>query len=374
MKYPVAISNYQLVRNAADNCAEIYIDGEIVDADTQQFYKDYFGDETSVSYRSFRNELLACGFKNVHVFCNGPGGHVGDAMAIHDLIKDLNTHKGWNINTYGRGIVASSLTYVVMAGKNGGEVSKNTSWLIHDVSGAIRGKITEIENYARMMRKFNDLIVNLYSDATGKSKSTISAMMAAETWIMGKDIQNMGFVKSCNGTDCKITNTLSPEQWPYSNRTVLNKYNSFITNTHNFLNMDFKKLAETMANSLKAAFGNKDLSNEQRDTAITDAISKGFADIDTAIDNRIKLAMNSQATATAIGNAIAKGFEQVPANFQKAITDATEALATKEELEDIKSDLADKLGGQNSRSRGKANEPGNEAEDIAELDGWKWGE
>ncbi|MBX2907249.1 MAG: hypothetical protein KF744_14485 [Taibaiella sp.] len=67
--------------------------------------------------------MLAGGYTEANIHVNSYSGHVGDAMAMHDLIVDLNTYKGWNINTYGCVMLCSSSTYLVMAGKNGGEVS-----------------------------------------------------------------------------------------------------------------------------------------------------------------------------------------------------------------------------------------------------------
>lgn len=365
MQFAIPIFNYQVIRNSASNMAEIYIDGEIVDASTQEIYKLWYGDETSVSYKSFRNQLMTAGYKDVAVFVNSPGGHVGDAMAIHDLIKSLNNN-GWNINTYGRGIVASSGTYIVMAGKNGGEVSPNTSWLVHNVSGGVRGNVVEIENYANAMRKFNNMIVDLYVSKTGLTKNTITDWMNAETWLMGKEIADNKFVATCSAVDAPVTNKIAPEHWPYSNKAVLSQYNSF-TNKNNG-NMTFKELL----NKVGITFSNTTLTNEQKQTEITNAINAAIGNMDANIDDRLKVAMNSEATRNAIANFIDAKLKAVPENITTAIATATNALATKAELETLKTEVANKLAGTgaNKPVENKGNKGA--AVNVADADGWSW--
>jgi ATP-dependent protease ClpP protease subunit len=342
MKCPITIFNYQIVKNAAGTAADVYVDGDIVDASTQEILKDWFGDETSVSYKSFRNNLLNCGVKDVNVYVNSYGGHVGDAMAIHDTIVDLNNN-GWNINTHGRGMVCSSATYIVMAGKNGGSVSANTSWLIHNISGGIWGNVNEVENYAKNMRKFNNMVVDFYASKTGLSKETITDWMNNETWLIGKDIADKGFVASSGGA-AAFKNQIKPEQWPYSNKAILNSYNSSINNTDT---MDYKALLAAIRNEIKGMF-NTGFKPEDAETKIAEVICNTVKKLDedreTAITNAVNAAMTGDAFTNAVTAAVAKQMETVPANVATAITKATEGLVNEQKFEQLLTDLADKVG------------------------------
>ena len=53
MKEQIQIFNYSLT-NQANDSLDVHIDGDIVDAPTQEIYKNFYGDETSVSFKSFR--------------------------------------------------------------------------------------------------------------------------------------------------------------------------------------------------------------------------------------------------------------------------------------------------------------------------------
>ena len=108
--------NYK-ISNQGNEHLDVYIDGVIVDAETQEIYKEWFGDNTSVSFKSFRNEILESGIKNISITINSFGGQIGDAMAMHDFIQQLE-NDGYNIETIGIGMVCSAATYILSASKN----------------------------------------------------------------------------------------------------------------------------------------------------------------------------------------------------------------------------------------------------------------
>lgn len=368
MKSSLSLSNYSYVKNADSNTADIYIDGYIVDEPTREMYAAYWGDETSVSFKSMRQQMQNSGASTINIYINSGGGQVIDAMAIHDMIVQLE-NKGTTVNTIGMGIIASAATYILMSSRNS-SITENSWFMIHNMSGGIYGDVNEVENYAKMMRKFNDAACNLYATATGKTATVIGNMMNAETWMTGKEACDNGFVKNCSGK-AEFKNSIKPEQWPYSNMAVLNTYNSSVSNKNT--DMDFKALGEKIANSIKVALGNTTLTADQRDASITNALTEGFKEVDEAVKDSVKTAMNSDATAKAVANAITEAFKTVPANFTQAITDATSGFATKAELEKLQTDLVNKLGGSNS---GKAGKTGNatETEPIEDKAGWTWGE
>ena len=366
VKRTIEIFNYQIVKNAADQKAEIFIDGDIVDASTQEILHEYWGDTTSVSYKSFRNEVNNCGFKTVDVYVNSYGGHVGDAMATHDLIKDLNS-KGWNINTYGRGMVCSSATYIVMAGKNGGSVSDNTSWLIHEVSGGMYGTVTEMENYVTMMRKFNDNIVKFYSEKTGIPTETISDMMKKETWMIGQEIVDKGFVSQVTGA-VDFKNAIPAERWPYSNRAVLNTYNSKIQNSNN---MDIKQLIEDMRNEFRALFANKENKPEDVANAIADSVSKVLNEVNasnaTAVNEAVTAAVNAAISGETLTNAVNAAVntakEGIMTEVKNQVAESLKNVVDEKKFNELMNSLTEKFGTFNHNKGGNkgGENPSNES-------------
>ena len=132
MKTPLQVFTFS-IQNKGNRTVDIFIDGQIVDASTQSILKAWFGDETSVSYKSFRDALAKEDADIFNVYINSPGGVVTDAMAIHDLLVQMQT-EGKTVNTIGRGLIASSATLILLAG-NEPEMTENSTFMIHNVSG-----------------------------------------------------------------------------------------------------------------------------------------------------------------------------------------------------------------------------------------------
>lgn len=292
MNKQLSVFNYSVAQNKTDSdTLDIYIDGTIVDAQTQDIYQKYWGDTTSVSYKSFRDQVLASSAKKLNVWVNGPGGHVGDAMAIHDFLQDLQ-NKGYTVNTGVVGIAASAATYPALAAKNP-TMSANSFLMIHNVSGFAWGYVNEIENYAATLRKFNNRIVQFYCDITGLTNEEISEMMNNETWLTAEEAKEKGFISSITGT-AKFENQINKDDWGIRNTAMLNIYNSLIN-----------KNSEIM-----------DLSK------ITEAISKGFENLST------KLGLTNSADQK-------PAFDEFTNTIVNAIKENTPAAITNEQVQDM---------------------------------------
>lgn len=175
---------------------------------------------------------IPANIKVINVYVNSTGGHIGDALAIHDYLTESESN-GVTVNRRGRGIIASAGTYILM-GKNS-ELSENSWFMIHTVSGSCSGTVDQIENQAKAMRKFNDRIVKFYSNHTGLSQTVISDMMKNETWLTADEAKEKGFVKKVTNSD-SFNNSIQNNHWPYLNTAVLNAYNSFAGKDRQFRN------------------------------------------------------------------------------------------------------------------------------------------
>lgn len=348
------------VKNQNNDAVDIYIDGYIVDSPSLEIMREYWGDETSVSYKSFRDSIPA-NTKTINLFVNSGGGHVGDAMAIRDYLADLEG-KGVTVNREGRGIVASAATYLVM-GKNS-RLSENTLFMIHEVSGYAYGDVSSMENQVKAMRKFNDLIVNFYSRETGLSTTVISNMMKQETWLNAEESKAKGFVKDI-GPKATLTNSISKDHWPFQNTAMLNTYNSFISNTNsNSDPMDTSKITDAIStgfNSLMEKLGLKDKAADENvknaftefSTSITNALGEiktpDDEAIKTLINNAIEEGLKNIGENEAFKTAVANSFKEVPKSITDAITAATKNSVSKTDFETGMSNLTqaviDKIGG-----------------------------
>lgn len=294
MKRPIQIFNYS-IQNAANDVLELHIDGEIVDASTQAVIEAWFGDTTSTSYRSLRNSLDArSDFRTLNVIINSPGGHVGDALAIHDYLKDLQS-KGKTVNTIGRGIVASSATLILLAGENP-EMSANSWFMMHQVSGGIYGTVDQVENYGSTMRKFNNKIRDLYASLSGMRTEEVTKLMNAGggdgTFLTAQEAKDKGLVKKVSG-EAEFSNSITKDAWPFANTAILNSYNSFV----------------------KPA-GDQSLSN------IENTMKQLFLDLKNTIINKvggIQPAEGKPLAAAEIANAVGAAFDGIGERFETEV-------------------------------------------------------
>jgi len=340
MKQPLSLFNYSF-KNQNDSSVDINIDGYIVDAPTQEILKEFWGDETSVSFKSLRNQVEKANPKIVNLYVNSGGGHVGDAMAMHDYLVELE-NKGVTVNRVGRGIVASAATYLVV-GKNS-SMTENSWFMIHNVQGGIWGDVVVIENYAKTMRKFNNAIRDFYANVSGQEPEQVSALMNKETWMTAKEAKEKGFIKNVTGSQ-DFSNSIKTEHWPYQNTAVLNAYNSF---TQNQSAMDIKKITDAITNgfsSLMESLGLKDKVND-------DGVKNAFSTFSESITNALKDAAtpNNEAIQNLVNTAVADGLKNLSENeaFKNAITEATKNSVTKDDLKNsldgLKDAIVNKLG------------------------------
>jgi len=299
----IDVFNY-IVNQSSTEDMDVHIDGAIVDASTQQVLKDWWGDETSVSFKSFRDTLMASKAKKVNIYINSPGGHVGDAMAIHDMLVELQAN-GTEVTTRGRGIVASAATYILMAGNS--EMSANSWFMIHNVSGGVWGDVNIIENYARTLRKFNDSTRDFYASYTGMRKEDVAKMMNAETWMTADEAKEKGFVKSVTGK-VSFANMIPADHWDYNNKAVLNIYNK---NVHQTIKMDNLSFQNTLASANAEAF---------------EVVENGFLlseDQLNAIETQITSLQNNATTST-------EAQQQLQASLDAANASATSVTAERD--------------------------------------------
>lgn len=371
MKNHLQIFNYS-VQNSTENILDVYIDGAIVDAETLQMYQDWWGDTTSVSFKSIRDQVLQSGKKTINFWVNSCGGHVGDAMAIHDWIVSLEG-QGYNITTKGLGMICSAATYILSASKNS-TISKNSFYMIHNVSGGVWGDVNVIENYSNMMRKFNDTIVDYYCNLTGKDTQTVTDWMNAETWFTGTEAVDNGFVKNLIDNQ-DFTNKINTELFPFKNVSAMNLYNSFVKKENdtniNPENVDMNKLVEAIMNSLKDKGFFPDENKEVKpmtEEGLTNAFTEAFKDF--------KPEPTEEQLNASVANFFAAGVpENMTNQITAAVTEATKDFVTNQkitdletELEELKKDLVKNAGGAQPKEKDKPGNAGN-----YEHEGISWG-
>jgi ATP-dependent Clp endopeptidase proteolytic subunit ClpP len=357
LKNCLPVFNYRIVNSSADE-TDVFIDGAIVDAETQSIFEAWFGDDTSVSFKSFRNELSSSTAKTINVFVNSPGGQVTEAFAIHDFLDTLSD-KGITINRIGQGIIASAATLILMSKKGNSWMTENSFLMIHNAGGAISGDVNDIENYAVSTRKVNNKIRDFYADSTGMRPEDITKMMNVETWLTAQEAKDKGFIAKIIG-EAKFSNSIKPEQWHFKNKAILNSYNSSVKpeateDSPTQIFNDMKKFW----NEFKAAFTNIKPANATTGITgeeISNAVQKPFEDMLTELETRISNSVTVEKVTETVNTAVTTA----TANLNTQLTTAnsnvtklqTDLLAADKRITDLTTEITNLKGGKSTVAEG----------------------
>lgn len=333
-------------QNTSNDTLDVFIDGVIVDAETENILKNYFGDETSISYKSFRNTVEQAKPKVMNVFVNCLGGHVGDGLAMHDYIQDLQS-KGTVVNVTVRGWSASAGTYFQMAVPVANRfATQNSFGLIHNVSGGIYGSLREVQSYVNMMEKMNKNIVNLYVNNTKLSHQKVTDMMDAETVLSAEEMLNYGFVGNIINA-APVKNIVDASHFAFKNQAVMNAH-KILNNFQTPIQME-NKVLDAIKNGFDALLEKLNLKDKANDENVKNA----FTEFSTAISNAVKEGgVSDETLKTTVSNAVAEAMKNLADNevFKNATknfvtTEQIANMATKEDIKDVVTNqtLGDKL-------------------------------
>jgi ATP-dependent Clp protease, protease subunit len=131
--------------------------------------------------------------KPILFIINSPGGAVDSGFAIFDQVKLLNSP----VYTLVTGLAASMGSLLLLVAPKGRRyATANARIMIHQplIGGVIQGQATDLDIQAKEMLKTRDLIVKIYSDATGKDAATISKAIDRDNWMSPEEAQIFGLI------------------------------------------------------------------------------------------------------------------------------------------------------------------------------------
>jgi ATP-dependent Clp protease, protease subunit len=110
--------------------------------------------------------------KPIHLYINSPGGDVTAGLAIYDTMHYINAP----VATLCAGR-AMSMGAVLLAGGEAGMRSAlpNSSILIHQPLGGVRGQATDIEIHAKEILRLRKLLTDMLVSHSGQSYERVSA-------------------------------------------------------------------------------------------------------------------------------------------------------------------------------------------------------
>ena len=147
--------------------------------------ESWFDDD--VTPQLFKDELFA-GDGDITVWINSPGG---DCVAAAQIYNMLMEYKG-NVTVKVDGIAASAASVIAMAGAKV-MMSPVSMMMIHNPMTGTFGNAAEMQRAIEMLGSVKDSIINAYEIKTGMSRTKISHLMDAETWMDANKAIELGF-------------------------------------------------------------------------------------------------------------------------------------------------------------------------------------
>ena len=147
--------------------------------------ESWFDDD--VTPQLFKDELNA-GSGDITVWINSPGG---DCVAAAQIYNMLSNYKG-KVTVKIDGIAASAASVIAMAGDTV-LVSPVSMLMIHNPATIAWGDHAEMQKAIDMLAEVKESIINAYVLKTGLSRSKLSHLMDAETWMDANKAVELGF-------------------------------------------------------------------------------------------------------------------------------------------------------------------------------------
>lgn len=131
--------------------------------------------------------------KPILIVINSPGGSVHAGFAIWDQVKMLSSP----VTTLVTGLAASMGSVLSLCAKKGRRfATPNARVMIHQplLSGMVEGQATDLEIQAREIIKMRNALVDIYTEATGKSTDEIEKAIDRDTWLNAEEAKSFGLI------------------------------------------------------------------------------------------------------------------------------------------------------------------------------------
>jgi ATP-dependent protease ClpP protease subunit len=149
-----------------------------------------------VSAKDFVTSLRAAvgaDVKKITVNINTPGGDCNEGFTIFDALQAVRA-SGVKVTANITGM-AASMGSVIMLASDERTIAEHGRVMVHRVAAGSYGNADELEAMSKVARQFEDRIVGLYMEATGKDEETVRGWMKTPvgTWFLGEEAVEAGF-------------------------------------------------------------------------------------------------------------------------------------------------------------------------------------
>ena len=166
------------VRDKESGARTLYLDGVIAE-------ESWFDDD--VTPKAFKTDLFA-GEGDIVIWLNSPGGDCIAASQIYTMLMDYKGKVTIKID----GIAASAASVIAMEGTTV-FMAPTALMMVHNPLTVAIGDSEEMQKAIAMLSEVKESIINAYEIKTGLSRTKLSHLMDAETWLNANKAIELGF-------------------------------------------------------------------------------------------------------------------------------------------------------------------------------------
>ena len=187
------------IKNNADNTAEIYISGDIIDDADGEFLSKVWGVEQGFEWPTkIRQQLDELKGKDLTVYINSDGGVVNAGVAMANMISRHDGHTKAVVD----GWCCSIATQIFFAADER-EMPENAYLMIHKPSVVVGGNAFDLRKTAEILDTLQEGLESTYRKAAKAdvTPEKITKMVNDETWLTGKDAAEIFNIKVTGASD-----------------------------------------------------------------------------------------------------------------------------------------------------------------------------
>jgi ATP-dependent Clp protease protease subunit len=129
--------------------------------------------------------------KEIQMYINSPGGIVTSGLAIYDTMQYVRSP----IVTLCLGMAASMGSFLLMAGEKGQRIAlPNARIMVHQPSGGLSGKASDIERHAEDIIKTKQRLNELYAKHTGQPLEVVEETLDRDYFMTAEEAKAWGLV------------------------------------------------------------------------------------------------------------------------------------------------------------------------------------
>jgi ATP-dependent Clp protease, protease subunit len=142
----------------------------------------------AISAETIRSALKEVNASTIRIKLNSGGGDADQGIEIYNFLKDLDKKVIVEVTS-----LAASAASIIAMGADEIIMRTGSRMMIHEASTYAWGTKQDIQKTLNALESYDQSIVSIYQQRTGKSKDDITKLLEAETWFTAEKAVKEGF-------------------------------------------------------------------------------------------------------------------------------------------------------------------------------------